>query len=155
MNDSLPMPAAASPTADFLVVGIGASAGGIAALRTLFEHLPATAGVVYVVVVHLSPEHESHDAGGFRRVLKPAQGGEAQAAELAHNTGKPGTAHALLHHGQNLDIPPGVGMDHPVEMQPGTGQRRREPAAKAEHQSVVPRLSRSHPTVQAIGPGAS
>src|SRR5687768_6984518 len=67
MNDSLPMPAAASPTADFLVVGIGASAGGIAALRTLFEHLPATAGVVYVVVVHLSPEHESHIAEILQR----------------------------------------------------------------------------------------
>jgi two-component system CheB/CheR fusion protein len=42
------------------VVGIGASAGGLAALRTFFEHLPEDTGLTFVVVVHLSPEHESH-----------------------------------------------------------------------------------------------
>ncbi|HUF75947.1 MAG TPA: chemotaxis protein CheB [Longimicrobiales bacterium] len=42
------------------VVGIGASAGGLAALRTLFQHTPADSGLSYVVVVHLSPEHRSH-----------------------------------------------------------------------------------------------
>jgi two-component system, chemotaxis family, CheB/CheR fusion protein len=42
------------------VVGIGASAGGLAALRTLFSHLPESTGAAWVVVVHLSPEHESH-----------------------------------------------------------------------------------------------
>lgn len=44
----------------FYVVGIGASAGGLAALRTLFGHMPAEPGVAFVVIVHLSPEHESH-----------------------------------------------------------------------------------------------
>jgi len=42
------------------VVGIGASAGGLAALRTFFEHVPANSGLAWVVVVHLNPEHESH-----------------------------------------------------------------------------------------------
>jgi len=42
------------------VVGIGASAGGLAALRRLFEHVPADSGLAFVVVVHLSPEHKSH-----------------------------------------------------------------------------------------------
>ncbi len=42
------------------VVGIGASAGGLAALRTFFSHVPAESGVAWVVVVHLSPEHPSH-----------------------------------------------------------------------------------------------
>lgn len=41
------------------VVGIGASAGGLAALRELFEHIPADSGIAFVVVVHLSPEHKS------------------------------------------------------------------------------------------------
>lgn len=41
------------------VVGIGASAGGLAALRQLFEHIPADSGIAFVVVVHLSPEHKS------------------------------------------------------------------------------------------------
>jgi two-component system, chemotaxis family, CheB/CheR fusion protein len=44
---------------DFYVVGIGASAGGLDALRTLFSSMPAKPGYACVVVVHLSPEHES------------------------------------------------------------------------------------------------
>jgi len=42
------------------VVGIGASAGGLAALKKFFEALPADSGLAFVVVVHLSPEHKSH-----------------------------------------------------------------------------------------------
>jgi two-component system CheB/CheR fusion protein len=41
------------------VVGIGASAGGIDALRQLFTALPSDLGVAYVVVVHLAPDYES------------------------------------------------------------------------------------------------
>ncbi|MEP6557568.1 MAG: chemotaxis protein CheB, partial [Burkholderiales bacterium] len=44
----------------FPVVGIGASAGCVSALGTLFEHLPPDSGMAFVIVVHLSPEHESH-----------------------------------------------------------------------------------------------
>src|SRR5690242_12330824 len=44
---------------EFMVVGIGASAGGLKALLTFFEHARDDAGMAYVVVVHLSPEHES------------------------------------------------------------------------------------------------
>ena len=43
-----------------IVVGIGASAGGIQALQSFFKELPAKTGMAYVVVVHLSPEHESY-----------------------------------------------------------------------------------------------
>jgi two-component system CheB/CheR fusion protein len=42
------------------VVGVGASAGGLDALRAFFSRMPATPGFACVVVVHLSPEHESH-----------------------------------------------------------------------------------------------
>lgn len=41
------------------VVGIGASAGGLSALKALFAEIPADTGMVFVVIVHLSPEHES------------------------------------------------------------------------------------------------
>ena len=41
------------------IVGIGASAGGLDALRALFARVPADSGLAYVVVVHLSPDHES------------------------------------------------------------------------------------------------
>ncbi|MDO9437200.1 chemotaxis protein CheB [Hydrogenophaga sp.] len=44
---------------DFPVVGLGASAGGIAALRTLFSQMPANTGMAFVVVMHLSPDHSS------------------------------------------------------------------------------------------------
>ena len=43
----------------FLVVGIGASAGGIQALKKFFEHVPADSGIAYVVILHLSPTHDS------------------------------------------------------------------------------------------------
>ncbi|MEO6865141.1 MAG: chemotaxis protein CheB, partial [Gemmatimonadaceae bacterium] len=41
------------------VVGIGASAGGLAALTELFRHVPPHTGLAYVIVQHLSPTHES------------------------------------------------------------------------------------------------
>jgi two-component system CheB/CheR fusion protein len=46
-------------TGDFLIVGIGASAGGIQAIRRFFESVPADSGIAYVVVLHLSPDHDS------------------------------------------------------------------------------------------------
>jgi two-component system CheB/CheR fusion protein len=44
---------------DFPVVGIGASAGGIKALQDFFANVPADSGMAYVVILHMSPEHES------------------------------------------------------------------------------------------------
>lgn len=46
-------------TLDFPVVGIGASAGGLAAVRAFFEHMPSDTGMAFVVVLHLSPSHRS------------------------------------------------------------------------------------------------
>ena len=40
-------------------VGLGGSAGSIQALARFFEAMPADSGLVFVVVLHLSPEHES------------------------------------------------------------------------------------------------
>ena len=45
---------------DFPVVGIGASAGCVSALLGLFGAMPEQPGMAFVVVVHLSPEHESN-----------------------------------------------------------------------------------------------
>jgi two-component system CheB/CheR fusion protein len=42
------------------IVGIGASAGGLSALLEFFEALPAHTSMAFVVVVHLSPDHESN-----------------------------------------------------------------------------------------------
>ncbi len=43
----------------FPVVGIGASAGGVSALQAMFAQMPADTGMAFVVVMHLSPDHES------------------------------------------------------------------------------------------------
>ncbi|RCL24172.1 chemotaxis protein [Pseudomonas sp. AFG_SD02_1510_Pfu_092] len=44
---------------DFPVVGIGASAGGLEAICTLFRQMPADSGMAFVIVLHLSPDHQS------------------------------------------------------------------------------------------------
>jgi len=55
--------AAPSPSSlNFPIVGIGASAGGLDALLRLFENMPATNGMAFVIVLHLSPKHESNIA---------------------------------------------------------------------------------------------
>src|SRR4051812_13340209 len=46
-------------TLHFPVVGIGTSAGGIQALSSLLQGIPAETGMAYVIVQHLSPDHES------------------------------------------------------------------------------------------------
>ncbi len=42
------------------VVGIGASAGGLAALEQFFQNVPLDSGAAYVVVQHLSPDFKSY-----------------------------------------------------------------------------------------------
>ncbi|MBC7930108.1 MAG: hypothetical protein H7Z38_06010, partial [Rubrivivax sp.] len=48
--------------ASFPVIGLGASAGGLQALKDFFTHMPAESGMAFVVIMHLSPKHESHAA---------------------------------------------------------------------------------------------
>jgi two-component system CheB/CheR fusion protein len=51
---------------DLMLVGIGASAGGVEALRQFFERMPADTGMAFVVILHLSREHESRLAEVLR-----------------------------------------------------------------------------------------
>jgi two-component system CheB/CheR fusion protein len=44
----------------FPIVGIGASAGGLEALKELFTAMPADNGMACVVIQHLDPSHVSH-----------------------------------------------------------------------------------------------
>ncbi|HSU26335.1 MAG TPA: chemotaxis protein CheB, partial [Pyrinomonadaceae bacterium] len=55
-------------SADFLVVGIGASAGGIQALSEFFANVDRNSGAAYVVILHLSPDHESKLAEVLQQV---------------------------------------------------------------------------------------
>jgi len=52
-------PALSPSHLDFPVVGIGASAGGLEAICTLFRQMPGDCGMAFVVVLHLSPDHQS------------------------------------------------------------------------------------------------
>jgi two-component system CheB/CheR fusion protein len=56
------------PGHDFLVVGLGASAGGIKALKEFFGNVPADSGMAYVVILHLSPDHDSQLAEVLQHV---------------------------------------------------------------------------------------
>jgi two-component system CheB/CheR fusion protein len=42
-----------------IVVGLGASAGGLEALQTFFTHMPTNSGLAFVVIQHLSPDYKS------------------------------------------------------------------------------------------------
>jgi two-component system CheB/CheR fusion protein len=52
-------PVGNTPQNFFLIVGIGASAGGFGAFMTLLQNLPADTGAAFVLIQHLSPTHES------------------------------------------------------------------------------------------------
>lgn len=54
----------------FPVVGIGASAGGLKALITFFENMPNDCGMAFVVIMHLSPKHESNADKILQNVTK-------------------------------------------------------------------------------------
>ena len=42
-----------------LYVGVGASAGGLEAIQTLFQHIPTVTPMAFIVIQHLSPDYKS------------------------------------------------------------------------------------------------
>lgn len=67
------------------VVAVGASAGGLEALREVFQAVPDRPGMAFVVVQHLDPNHESLMAQLLERytkmAVKQAEGGELLQAD--------------------------------------------------------------------------
>jgi hypothetical protein len=80
-STSKPKRLSATSSLDFPVVGIGASAGGVQTLLRLFENMPSDAGMAFVIVLHLSPKHESVADQVLQRATKMrvAQGNVANA----------------------------------------------------------------------------
>src|SRR4051812_13880101 len=78
--------AAASPPPVFPVVAIGASAGGLEALRRFFQAMPADRRIAFVVIVHLSPDHVSHFAELLRgsTKMRVTQIGDHDRVEPGH-----------------------------------------------------------------------
>src|SRR5579883_1708502 len=59
MGPDIPRDAAEPAASDLIVVGIGASAGGLEPLERFFAALPGDSGMAFVVLQHLSPDFES------------------------------------------------------------------------------------------------
>jgi two-component system CheB/CheR fusion protein len=55
---------------EFLIVGLGASAGGIKALQEFFLNVPGNSNMAYVVILHLSPDHDSQLASVLQHVTQ-------------------------------------------------------------------------------------
>ena len=74
LHDASPDPARTDEliksSLNFSVVGLGASAGGLQALLRFFEKMPPANGMAFVVILHLSPDHESNVAEILQRVTR-------------------------------------------------------------------------------------
>ena len=83
---------------DFLVVGLGASAGGIQALKEFFTKVPKDSGIAYVVILHMSPEHESKLAEILQTAtLIPVTQVRERIMVIARNQGR-AVHHVTVHH---------------------------------------------------------
>src|SRR5689334_11848315 len=58
------------PNQPAAVVGLGASAGGVAPLQQFFEDMNPESKLAFVVVMHLSPDFESQLAGVIQQKTK-------------------------------------------------------------------------------------
>lgn len=96
------------PTPRFAVVGIGTSAGGVAATKQFFENTASDSGMAYVVVLHLSEDHESHLAQILQTVTKMPvlQVNKVTTVEPNHVYIIPPAKHILLDDGQLRLIEP-------------------------------------------------
>ncbi|BBO87288.1 hypothetical protein DSCOOX_04680 [Desulfosarcina ovata subsp. ovata] len=52
----------------FPIVGLGASAGGLQALKTFFSHVPENCGMAFIVLVHMTPKQPSMMPGLLQKV---------------------------------------------------------------------------------------
>jgi two-component system CheB/CheR fusion protein len=100
------------------VVGIGASAGGLASLKSLFKAMPNDSGAVFVVIQHLDPKHESLTAEILTRstTMPVVQVVDGMTAEANHVYVIPPNAYLtlndynfildkpVLHHGLRMPI---------------------------------------------------
>ncbi|HZT58174.1 MAG TPA: chemotaxis protein CheB [Pyrinomonadaceae bacterium] len=69
-----------------MLVGIGASAGGIDALLRFFEATPPDSGLAYAVVLHTTPDHNSHLADVLQRKTAMPVVQVADAARVEPNS---------------------------------------------------------------------
>lgn len=68
-----------------LIVGIGASAGGLEAFKTFFANMPIDCGMAFVLVQHLAPDHASMLVELLRRATKMTVSEAADGMAVAAN----------------------------------------------------------------------
>lgn len=120
IDDGAEAPRAALLTRPVLgVCAVGASAGGLDALQQFFDHADTHAGVAYIVVQHLSPDHKSLmvellSRHTMLRVLRAEHGQRIEPDTIYLNPPKTnltirgGTLHLA-------DQPPGGGLHLPID----------------------------------------
>ncbi|HWI68544.1 MAG TPA: chemotaxis protein CheB, partial [Nitrospiraceae bacterium] len=95
-----PVKATPAPSPGFLIVGIGASAGGLEAMEEFFHHMPPSNGMAFVVVSHQHAGHVSLLPSLLSRctamsVVEATDGMEVEANRVYLAPG--GTNLAILH----------------------------------------------------------
>ena len=74
------------------VCAVGASAGGIQALKEFFRHVPEDLGLAYVVIIHLAPDHPSalrDILGGVTQMNVIEVGGATELVPIASTSFRP------------------------------------------------------------------
>jgi len=97
------------PTPGFLIVGIGASAGGLEAMEEFFRHMPPSSGMAFVVVSHQHAGHVSLLPGllGKCTAMPVVEATDGITVEPDHVYLAPGgTNLAVLHGTLHLMEPP-------------------------------------------------
>ena len=84
------------------VVGIGASAGGLEALREFFVAMPADSGMAFVVIQHLDPSHESRTAEILAKhtAMPVVEAEEEMSVQANHIYTNPADRYVALHAGK-------------------------------------------------------
>ena len=114
-----PASAPASTADDLLVVGIGASAGGITALRRFFSRVTPDGSTAYVVILHLAPDRDSHLAEvPAGRAAVPCDPGDGERTARA----RPRLRHLAEPEPDAGRRPSGGGRDHPRRAAPFAGR---------------------------------
>ena len=107
------------PGLPFLVVGVGASAGGLEAFTRLLRALPADTGMAFVLVQHLAPTHDSALAGilgrATRMSVSEVTGEVAVAPNHVYVIAPDRNLTIVLGHLQ-LTRREGHGMQHPIDL---------------------------------------
>jgi len=102
----------------FPIIGIGASAGGIDALKTLFSAMPRNPEAAFVVVVHMPPEHRTL-LGEVLASLTPlpvTTAEEGMAIEARHVYVSPSGFYVTLADGRfSLLDSQGSSLHHPID----------------------------------------